>query len=69
LACGGYYVFDSLGHQQTDLMIAALLFQGCLAVRDGRGLLGGVLLGIAAGCKCTPPALLTSFLLRGLAAT
>jgi hypothetical protein len=36
------------------LVIAALLFRGCLAIREGRSFLGGVLLGIAAGCKCTP---------------
>ncbi len=54
LACGGYYIIDALGHQQTDLVIAALLMCGCLAVREERSLLGGVLLGIAAGCKCTP---------------
>lgn len=54
LACGGYYIIDSLAHQQTDLVIAALLFRGCLALRENRWLLGGILLGIAAGCKCTP---------------
>lgn len=54
LACGGYYVIDSLGHQQTDLVIAALVFAGCLAIREERSLFGGILLGVAAGCKCTP---------------
>lgn len=54
LACGGYYIIDSLGHQQTDLVISALLLRGCLAIREDRSLLAGVLLGIAAACKCTP---------------
>jgi hypothetical protein len=65
LACGGYYIIDSLGHQQTDLVIAALLFRGCLAMRDERWLLGGVLLGIAAGCKCTPLLFAPYFIWRG----
>lgn len=54
LACGGYYILDALGHQQTDLVIAALLLRGCLALQQDRSLLAGVLFGIAAGCKCTP---------------
>ena len=54
LACGGYYLIDALSHQQTDLVIAALLLRGCLAIREDQSLFGGFLLGIAAACKCTP---------------
>ncbi|HEY8503166.1 MAG TPA: glycosyltransferase family 87 protein, partial [Gemmataceae bacterium] len=54
LGCGVWYSFHTMTHKQTDLVIAALLLGGCVAVWRGRPLLGGGLLGLSAAMKCTP---------------
>jgi len=65
LGCAGYYLIDALSHQQPDLVIAALVMRGCLALADGRSLLAGCLLGLAAACKCTPLLFLPLLIWRG----
>jgi hypothetical protein len=52
-ACGIFYLFNSLVHQQTDVVIAALLVGGCLALRGGRTLRAATAFGLAAAMKCT----------------
>jgi hypothetical protein len=54
LACGFRYAIDCLTHQQTDLLIGALVIGGCFALFHGRTLLAATCLGVAAGTKCTP---------------
>jgi hypothetical protein len=49
-----YFVFDALSNQQTDLVLAALIIGGCLLLVNGRQLAAGLLIGVAAGMKCTP---------------
>src|SRR5438874_1333 len=54
LACALPYVLSVMDHQQTDLLIAALLIGGCLALQRARALSAATLFGLAAGMKCTP---------------
>lgn len=54
LACGFRYVMDGLAHQQTDVVLGALLLGGCVALRRGRAALAATCFGVAAGAKCTP---------------
>lgn len=48
------YFLTPLENTQFDLVIAALLFGGGVQLRRGRNVWGGLLLGAAAACKCTP---------------
>jgi hypothetical protein len=52
--CGVFYAFNCLAHQQTDVVLAALLIGGCLALRGSRPLLAATAFGLAAAVKCTP---------------
>jgi hypothetical protein len=54
LASGFRYVIDCLSHQQTDLVIGALVLGGCVALFLSRSLLAATCFGLAAGAKCTP---------------
>lgn len=54
LLCAAYYVLDVFANQQTDLVVAALVVMGCLALVGRRELRAGLWFGIAAGIKCTP---------------
>jgi hypothetical protein len=54
LACGLRYAIDCLSHQQTDLLVGALVLGGCLALTRSRTALAATCLGVAAGVKCTP---------------
>ena len=54
LASGIYYSLDCLAHQQTDLVIGALLLAGCVTLARGRSFGAATWFGIAAGIKCTP---------------
>ena len=54
LACALPYLESGLSHQQTDLVISALLMCGCLSLTRSRFLWGATLFGLAAGMKCTP---------------
>jgi hypothetical protein len=54
LLCAIYYALDAFTNQQSDLVVAALLIVGCLALVHGRDLSGGFLLGLSAAIKCTP---------------
>jgi hypothetical protein len=51
--CGISYLENCLAHQQTDIVIAAMLVGGCLLLGRGRSLSAATALGIAAACKCT----------------
>jgi hypothetical protein len=62
LACAMRFVEDTLEHRQTDLVIGALLFGGCLAWQRRRDLVAASLWGTAAAFKCTP-LLLAGYLL------
>jgi hypothetical protein len=53
LACGLLYALSNLDHQQTDLLISALLVVGSLKLVDGRDLVAATCFGLAAGMKCT----------------
>ena len=48
------FLIAPLENQQFDAVIAACLFAGCLALAKGRTTWAAVLLGLAAGMKCTP---------------
>jgi hypothetical protein len=51
--CGVFYLSNCLAHQQTDVLIGALLTAGCLLLIRGKDLLAATALGLAAACKCT----------------
>jgi Glycosyltransferase family 87 len=65
LACGLRYAIDCLAHQQTDVVIGALLIGGCYALVRDRPLLAATLIGLAAGCKATPVLFVVYFVWRG----
>lgn len=54
LLCAGRFLLNSLSHLQTDLLIAALVMAGCLALRANRGFVSATWIGLAAAIKCTP---------------
>ena len=54
LACGISSCFDAITNEQTDLIVAALVILGCLALVQARDWRAGIWLGVAAGIKCTP---------------
>jgi hypothetical protein len=62
LACAMRFVEDTLEHRQTDLVIGALLFGGCLAWQRRHDWTAASLWGAAAAFKCTP-LLLAGYLL------
>jgi hypothetical protein len=51
--CGLPYVQNCVAHQQTDLVIGALLVGGCLLLGRSRALAGAACFGLAAAMKCT----------------
>ncbi len=51
--CGLPYVHNCLAHQQTDLVIGALLVGGCLLLGRSRALAAATCFGLAAAMKCT----------------
>lgn len=51
--CGISYLENCLAHQQTDIVIGALLAGGCLLLVRGRPMGAATALGLAAACKCT----------------
>jgi Glycosyltransferase family 87 len=51
--CGVSYLQNSLAHQQTDVVIGALLVVGCLALRRSHSWAAGTCFGLAAALKCT----------------
>jgi hypothetical protein len=54
LACAFRYAIDCLSHQQNDLLTAALVFGGCVALTKSRPYLAATGFGLAAAIKCTP---------------
>jgi hypothetical protein len=52
--CGVWYLQNCLAHQQTDVVLGALLVGGCLALARERSLLAATCFGLAAAVKCTP---------------
>jgi hypothetical protein len=52
--CAGRFLFNALSHMQTDLLLAALVMAGCLALRSGRSFISATWIGLAAAIKCTP---------------
>lgn len=52
--CGMTYILNAFAHQQTDVIIGALMMVGCLRLLAGRNAAGAEWLGIAAACKATP---------------
>ncbi len=54
LACALRFAFDAVSHQQTDLVIGALLLGGCTLLLKGRDGAGATCFGLAAAMKCTP---------------
>jgi hypothetical protein len=51
--CGISYLENCLAHQQTDIVIGAMLAGGCLLLGRGRPLSAATAFGVAAACKCT----------------
>lgn len=54
LFCGGRFLVNALFQMQSDLLIAALLIAGCMALHSGRSFLSATWIGLAAALKCTP---------------
>ncbi len=51
--CGISYLENCLAHQQTDIVIGAMLAGGCLLLARGKVLAAAAAFGVAAACKCT----------------
>jgi hypothetical protein len=54
ILCGIVYIQNCLAHQQTDLVIGALLMGGCLLLKQSRVFAAASCFGTAAAFKCTP---------------
>ncbi len=54
LLCSLTYVLNAFAHQQTDVIVGALLMGGAWYLAAGRDAAGGALIGVAAACKATP---------------
>jgi hypothetical protein len=54
LGCGISSCLDTITNQQTDLIVAALVVVGCIALVQGRDLRAALWFGAAAAIKCTP---------------
>ena len=54
LACAFRYSFDALAHQQTDLIVGALVLGGCFLLQRARAWSAATCFGLAAAMKCTP---------------
>jgi hypothetical protein len=52
--CGIFYLHNCLAHQQTDIVLGAMVVAGCLALSRERPLLAATWFGLAAAMKCTP---------------
>jgi hypothetical protein len=52
--CGLPYIENCFAHQQTDILVGALLLGGCLLLARSRALAAAVCFGVAAAIKCTP---------------
>jgi hypothetical protein len=64
LGCGFCYALHCFAHQQTDVVIAALVLGGAVALQTDRPLRAAAMLGLAAGMKCTALLWLPYLLLR-----
>jgi hypothetical protein len=53
LGCALRYAVDCFAHQQTDILIAALVIGGCVNLGRMRPFLASTAFGLAAGMKCT----------------
>ena len=53
LVCSFSFALNCLAHQQTDLVIAALVLGGCVALARSRSWLAATAWGLAAAIKCT----------------
>jgi hypothetical protein len=54
LACGISGCLDAITNQQTDIIVAALVIMGCLALVQQRDFRAALWFGLAAAIKCTP---------------
>lgn len=54
LACTISFILNAFAHQQTDILIGALIIGGAIYLHAGRDVPGGALIGIAASFKATP---------------
>lgn len=54
LFCGGRFLLNASLQMQSDLLIAALLIAGCLALLEKKDFWAATSIGLAAGIKCTP---------------
>jgi alpha-1,2-mannosyltransferase len=62
--CAARFIQDGLDHQQTDLVIGALLLGGCVGILRERFFLAATAIGVAAAMKCTPLLFVGYFLWR-----
>ncbi len=63
--CSISYLQNCLAHQQTDIVLGAMLAGGCLLLTRGRSTLAATSFGLAAACKCTALLWMPYFLWRG----
>lgn len=65
LVVGLCFAFNALAHQQSDVILAALVVGGVAALTDGRGFRAATLFGLAAAMKCTPVLFAPYLVVRG----
>jgi hypothetical protein len=53
ILCGIPYLQNCFAHQQTDVVVGAVLLGGCLLLRQRQAVAAAVCFGLAAGMKCT----------------
>lgn len=65
LGAGMFFALNSLSHQQTDVVLAALVVGGIDRFARGRWVRGAALVGLAAAMKCTPLLFAPYLVVRG----
>lgn len=62
---GSIFAFHCYAHQQTDVIVAALVLGGCSYVARGKSLAAATLFGLGAAMKCTPLLFAPYLLIKG----
>ncbi len=62
---GGIFAFHCYAHQQTDVIVAALVLGGCSYFARGKSLAAATLFGFGAAMKCTPLLFAPYLLIKG----
>ena len=62
---GAIFAFHCYAHQQTDVIVAALVLGGCSYIARGKSIAAATLFGLGAAMKCTPLLFAPYLLIKG----